>query len=113
MSGIDLTQKDRRLKEHRVRDVLMRHKGVRGFGSALLRCELAQDGAKVSRPVLPDRELTKGGSVISSGCQQHARVMKLRYVAWWWRSRERKPTGFGNGFGRCLASVSTSRRGSE
>ena len=42
----------------------------------------------LSRPVLPDRELTKGGSVTTSGCQQRARVMKLRYVAWWWRSRE-------------------------
>ena len=67
----------------------------------------------LSRPVLPDRELTKGGSAITSGCQQRARAMKLRYVAWWWRSRERKPTGFGSGFGRCLASVSTSRQGSE
>ena len=67
----------------------------------------------MSRPVLPNWELTKGGSAITSGCQQRARVMKLRYVAWWWRSRERKPTGFGNGFGRCLASASTSRRGSE
>ena len=67
----------------------------------------------VSRPVLPDRELTKGGSAITSGCQQRARAMKLRYVAWWWRSRERKLTGFGSGFGRCLVSVSTSRRGSE
>ena len=46
MSGIDLTQEDRRLKEHRVRDVSTRHKGVRGFGSAFLRCELAQDGAR-------------------------------------------------------------------
>ena len=67
----------------------------------------------VSRPVLPDRELTKGGSAITSGCQQCARAMKLRYVAWWWRSRERKLTGFGSGFGHCLASVSTSRQGSE
>ena len=67
----------------------------------------------MSRPVLPNRELTKGGSAIRSGCQQRARAMKLQYVAWWWRSRERKPTGFGSGFGRCLASVSTSRRGSE
>ena len=67
----------------------------------------------MSRPVLPDRELTKGGSAITSGCQQHARAMKLQYVAWWWRSRERKPTGFRNGFGRCLASVSMSRRESE
>ena len=31
MSGINLTQEDRRLKEHRVRDALMRCKGVRGF----------------------------------------------------------------------------------
>ena len=46
MSGIDLTQEDRRLKEHRVGNALTRHKGVRGFGSALLRCELAQDGAR-------------------------------------------------------------------
>ena len=46
MSGIDLTQEDRRLKEHRVRDALTRCKGVRGFRSALLRCELAQDGAR-------------------------------------------------------------------
>ena len=47
MSGtFDLTQKDRRLKEHQVRDVSMRCKGVRGFRSALLRCELAQDGAR-------------------------------------------------------------------
>ena len=46
MSGIDLTQEDRRLKEHQVRDASMRRKGVRGFGSALLRCELAQDGAR-------------------------------------------------------------------
>ena len=68
---------------------------------------------KLSRPVLPDRELTKGGSAITSGCQQRARAMKLRYVAWWRWSRERKPTGFGNGFGRCLASVSMSRQGSE
>ena len=67
----------------------------------------------MSRPVLPDRELTKGGSAITSGCQQRAQAMKLRYVAWWWQSRERKPTRFGSGFGRCLASVSTSRRGSE
>ena len=67
----------------------------------------------LSRPVLPDRELTKGGSAITSGCQQRAQAMKLRYVAWWWRSRERKPTGFRSGFGRCLASVSTSRQGSE
>ena len=67
----------------------------------------------VSRPVLPDQELTKGGSAIMSGCQQHARAMKLRYVAWWWQSCERKPTRFGNGFGHCLASVSTSRRESE
>ena len=68
---------------------------------------------QLSRPVLPDRELTKGGSAIMLGCQQRARAMKLRYVAWWWRSRERKPTRFGNGFGCCLASVSTSRRESE
>ena len=47
MSEVDLTQEDRRLKEHRVgRDASMRCKGVRGFGSALLRCELAQDGAR-------------------------------------------------------------------
>ena len=67
----------------------------------------------VSRPVLPNRELAKGGSAITSGCQQRARAMKLQYVAWWWWSRERKPTGFGSGFGCCLASVSTSQRGSE
>ena len=46
MSGIDLIQEDRRLKEHQVGDASMRRKGVRGFGSALLRCELAQDGAR-------------------------------------------------------------------
>ena len=68
---------------------------------------------ELSRPVLPNRELTKGGSAIASGCQQSAQAMKLWYVAWWWWSRERKPTRFGNGFGRCLASVSMSRRGSE
>ena len=67
----------------------------------------------LSRLVLPDRELTKGGSAITLGCQQRARAMKLQYIAWWWRSRERKPTGFRNGFRRCLASISTSRRGSE
>ena len=31
----------------------------------------------VSRLVLPDRELMKGGSAITSGCQQRARAMKL------------------------------------
>ena len=31
----------------------------------------------LSRPVLPDWELTKGGSAIMSGCQQCARAMKL------------------------------------
>ena len=67
----------------------------------------------LSRPVLPDQELTKGGSAITSGCQQCARAMKLRYITWWWQSHERKLTGFGNGFGRCLVSVSTSRRESE
>ena len=67
----------------------------------------------LSRPVLPDRKLMKGGSTKASGCQQHARAMRLQYVAWWWRSRERKPTRFGNGFGHYLASVSTSRQGSE
>ena len=46
MSGINLTQEDRRLKEHWVGDASMRCKGVRGFGSALLRCEFAQDGAR-------------------------------------------------------------------
>ena len=51
----------------------------------------------------------KGGSVKASGCQQRARAMRLRYIVWWWRSHERKPTRFGNGFGRCLASVSTSQ----
>ena len=44
--------------------------------------------ALLSRPVLPNRELAKGGSAIMSCCQQRARAMKLRYVAWWWRSRE-------------------------
>ena len=39
--------------------------------------------------------------------------MKVQYVAWWWWSHERKLTSFGNGFGRCLASVSMSRQGSE
>ena len=67
----------------------------------------------LSKPVLPDRELTKGGSAIVSGCQQCARARKLRYVAWWWQLREWKPTVFGNGFGRCLTSISTSWRGSE
>ena len=33
--------------------------------------------AALSRPVLPDRELMKGGSAITSGCQQRARAMKL------------------------------------
>ena len=46
MSGIDLTQEDRRLKECWVGDALMRCKGVRGFRSALLRCKLARDGAR-------------------------------------------------------------------
>ena len=31
----------------------------------------------LSRLVLPNRELMKGGSVITSGCQQCARAMKL------------------------------------
>ena len=57
--------------------------------------------------------MMKEGSVIVSGCQQRARAMKLRYVVWWWWLRERKPTGFGNGFRHCLASISTSRPGSE
>ena len=33
LGTFDLTQEDRRLKEHQVRDVSMRHKGVRGFVS--------------------------------------------------------------------------------
>ena len=70
-------------------------------------------GLRMSRPVLPNRDLTKGKSVIVSGCQQRARARWLRYVAWWWWSRERKLTGFGNGFRHCLASVSMSQRRSE
>ena len=62
----------------------------------------------MSKPVLPNWELTKGESAIASGCQQHARAKKLRYIVWWWWSHEQKPTVFGNGFRHRLASVSTS-----
>ena len=44
--GVDLMQEDRRLKEHWVGNASMGCKGVRGFRSALLRCELAWDGAR-------------------------------------------------------------------
>ena len=33
--------------------------------------------SSLSKPVLPDRELMKGGSAIASGCQQRAQAMKL------------------------------------
>ena len=39
-------KEERRLKEHWVGNASMRCKGVRGFGSALLRCKLAWDGAR-------------------------------------------------------------------
>ena len=39
--------------------------------------ELVDQIVLVSRPVLPDWELTKGGSAIVSGCQQCARAKKL------------------------------------
>src|SRR5438128_8805537 len=63
----------------------------------------------VSRPVLPNQDLKREGSARASGCQQCGRARWLRYIAWWWRSRERRPTGFGIGFGHCLASFSTSQ----
>ena len=50
--GIDLTQEEGRLNECQVGNGVdvgnasMRCKGVRGFGSALLGCELAWDGAR-------------------------------------------------------------------
>ena len=45
MLGIDLTQRREKVAECRVGNVFTRCKGVRGFGSVSLRCELAQDGA--------------------------------------------------------------------
>ena len=46
MLGVDLTQKKGRSKECWVGNVSTRCKGVRGFRSALLKHELAQNGAR-------------------------------------------------------------------
>ena len=43
---------------------------------------------RMSRPVLPNQELTKGGSAIALDCQQRARARWLQYVACWWRLHE-------------------------
>ena len=44
--GNQLDVRKGRSKERQVGNVLTRCKGVRRFGSALLRCELTQDGAR-------------------------------------------------------------------
>ena len=50
------------MKERQVGNVSMRCKGVRGFGSMLLRCELTQDGARGFGSALLRHELTQGGA---------------------------------------------------
>ena len=62
ISGIDLTQEDKRLKERQVRNALMRCKGVRGFGSVLLRHKLAQGEARGFESALLRCKLTWGGA---------------------------------------------------
>ena len=62
-----------------VGNVSARHKGIRGFESALLRCELAQDGARGFGSALLRCELTQNrASGFGIGKGYSGMVLKTR-----------------------------------